>query len=82
MKEGLIEFAKLNRDGKLTNVRYLSQGTIAKCPSFIFNPNHYKADGTCLCFDKEHQDKLRAERKARRERILAAQNKLKGGIKS
>jgi hypothetical protein len=71
-----IEFGDLTPDGKLTHVRYLSHETIAKCPLCIFDPDHYKADGTCLCFDKEHQDKLRADRKARREKILAAQAKI------
>ena len=76
MKEGHIEFGDLTRDGKLTNVRYLSNETIKKCPLFILVPEHYKEDGTCLCLDKGHQLELKLERIARREKILAAQAKI------
>ena len=59
-------------DGKLVNVRVLKQAWIEKCPRFIFSPEHYKADGTCLCFDKEHQNKIKQERLERRAKTLAA----------
>ncbi len=54
-------------------VKTLSKAQIEKCPSLIFDPDHYKADGTCLCFDRGHQNKLRAERAARTEKLLKAQ---------
>ena len=79
MKEGHVEFGDLTRDGKLTNVRYLSHATIAKCPLCIFGPDHYKPDGTCLCFDKKHQDKKKAKRIARREKYWQRKIKRKRG---
>jgi len=51
----------------------MKQAMIMKCPSFIMAPEHYKADGTCLCFDQEHQARLKSARKARTEKLLAAQ---------
>lgn len=45
---------------------------IKKCPICSFDPDHYKADGTCLCFDEGHQDKLKQERLERRAKTLAA----------
>uniref|UniRef100_A0A6H1ZYB4 Uncharacterized protein n=1 Tax=viral metagenome TaxID=1070528 RepID=A0A6H1ZYB4_9ZZZZ len=61
------------RDGKVV---IMKQAMIMKCPSFIMAPEHYKADGSCLCFDQAHQEKLRSARKTRTEKLLAAQ---KGG---
>jgi hypothetical protein len=75
MKERKIEFATLKPDGTLTNVRHLAQSTIQKCPHFIMDPDHYKADGTCLCFDGAYQDKLRKERQARTNKLLMAQKR-------
>lgn len=49
----------------------LDQAMISKCPSFIFDPAHYKQDGSCLCFDKDHQNLKKAERAIRREKLLA-----------
>ena len=57
----------------LVNVRCLSMATVEKCPHFIMDPDHYKADGTCLCFDGAHQDKLRKERQARTDKLLRFQ---------
>uniref|UniRef100_A0A6M3JGW2 Uncharacterized protein n=1 Tax=viral metagenome TaxID=1070528 RepID=A0A6M3JGW2_9ZZZZ len=59
--------------------RKLSTAQIRKCPLFIFDPAHYLPDGSCLCTDKEHQQKLIRERVARRKKLLKAQ---KGGAKS
>ena len=69
---GDVEFGTLNRDGTVTNVRIIKQSDIRKCPSFIMVPEHYKADGTCLCFDKGEQDRIVKERLARRAKTLAA----------
>ena len=66
-----ITFGTLGPEG-LTNVRIISQEVIQKCPLFIMVPEHYKADGTCLCFDVSAQEKIRADRLARREKTLAA----------
>ena len=67
---GDVEFGTLNRDGTVTNVRFIKQSDIRKCPSFIMVPEHYKADGTCLCFDPEHQAKILAERQSRRVKYM------------
>jgi len=69
---GDVEFGTLNRDGTVTNVRFIKQSDIMKCPLCIMVPEHYKTDGTCLCFDKGEQDRIRAERLARRAKTLAA----------
>ena len=66
-----ITFGTLGPEG-LMNVRVISQEVIQKCPLCILVPEHYKADGTCLCFDKSTQDKIIAERMRRRENTVAA----------
>ena len=81
--EHKIEFGTLTPEGKVINVRTLSQETIKKCPRFLFDPDHYKADGTCLCFDKDVQAKKKAERLERRAQVLTAQAKRAiAGLKS
>jgi len=52
--------------------RKLSVAQIRKCPLLIFDPDHYKPDGSCLCTDKQHQQKLIRERVARRKKLMAA----------
>jgi hypothetical protein len=59
-------------DGKLINVRVLADDWIMHCPIMSFDPYHYKEDGTCLCFNKKHQDKIKQERLERRAKTLAA----------
>ena len=76
---GDISFGTLNQDGTVTNVRVIKHSDITKCPRFILVPEHYKADGTCLCFDKLHQEKIRIERWHRREKTWAAIARQKGG---
>ena len=58
--------------------RKLSTEQIRKCPLLIFDPDHYKADGSCLCTDKQHQQKLIRERVARRKKLMAAVARQKG----
>ena len=67
---GDVEFGTLNRDGTVTNVRIIKQSDIRKCPSFIMVPEHYKADGTCLCFDPDEQARILAERQSRRVKYM------------
>lgn len=62
-----------------TIVREISQETIAKCPMFSFDPDHYLPNGSCLCYDKEHQARLRKERKDRTQALLKAQTKARKG---
>jgi len=73
-----IEFGTIGPDGLIGNVRMIKQSDIMKCPLFIMVPEHYKADGTCLCFDKGEQDRIVKERLARRAKTLAAIARQKG----
>uniref|UniRef100_A0A6M3LNT3 Uncharacterized protein n=1 Tax=viral metagenome TaxID=1070528 RepID=A0A6M3LNT3_9ZZZZ len=63
-------------DGKVV---IMKRAMIMKCPSLIMAPEHYKADGSCLCFDQAHQARLKTARKARTEKLLAAQRGGKHG---
>ena len=65
-----IEFGTIGPDGLIGNVRMIKQSDIAKCPLFILVPEHYKADGTCLCFDPDEKARIRAERETRREKYM------------
>jgi len=51
----MTRFSKLElgADGQLheTQVREIKQADIGKCPHVIFDPNHYREDGTCKCND-------------------------------
>lgn len=71
-----ITFGTLNRDGTLTNVMVLKYANIMRCPRSIMVPEHYKADGTCLCKDPDEIARILAERQIRRmkyENIIAKQ---------
>ena len=57
-------------EGDGFKVYTMARGMVGRCPSFILAPEHYKADGTCLCFDKGHQAKLAAERAERKAKTL------------
>ena len=76
---GNISFRTLDKDGTVTNVRLIKQSDIQKCPLFILVPEHYKADGSCKCFDKAEQARILAERLARRAKTVAAIARQKGG---
>jgi hypothetical protein len=45
----VLTFATLNKDGTTSNTRTLSKEAIKGCPSSIWVPEHYNADGTCKC---------------------------------
>ena len=36
-------------------IRILKQADLAKCRFCIFDPSHYREDGTCKCDDPEHR---------------------------
>lgn len=74
----MVTFGTLGPEG-LTNVRVISQEVIQKCPLCILVPEHYKNDGTCLCFDKAEYYRIVKERLARRAKTLAAIARQKGG---
>jgi len=46
------DFHHVNGQTYETNVRYISQNSIKKCPHFIMMPEHYRPDETCKCDDK------------------------------
>jgi len=51
-----IHFATLNQsnNGQVfeTNMRYISQNSIKRCPHFILVPEHYRPNETCKCDDR------------------------------
>lgn len=53
-------------DGKLVNIRVLSDEMLKSCPLCSFDPDHYKNDGTCLCFDVAYQNEVKRKRLERR----------------
>ena len=59
--EHKVQFGTLQPDGKLTNVRYLKQSSMAKFPFFIMVPEHYRQDETCKCNDPEHRKMMMKE---------------------
>ena len=65
-----IEFGTIGPDGLIGNVRMIKQSDIMKCPLFIMVPEHYKTDGTCMCFDVAAQEKILAERQSRRVKYM------------
>jgi hypothetical protein len=71
-----ITFGTLTRDGTLTNIRVINHSDIAGCPRSIMVPEHYKANGTCLCKDPDEIARILAERQIGRvkyENIIAKQ---------
>lgn len=43
----MVRFSKLDENGSETDVRVISNFSIAQCPSFILIAEHYRPDGTC-----------------------------------
>ena len=53
-----IKFGDLiieNGVAKETNIRMIKQSDVGKCPFFILVVDHYRADGSCKCSNKEHR---------------------------
>ena len=50
----MTEFGKLAPDGTYTHIRTLNQSSISGCPHFILAPEHYRADGSCLCDERDN----------------------------
>lgn len=42
-----IRFIEIGEDGKPLSIRDIKQSDIAKCPTVILMPEHYREDGTC-----------------------------------
>ena len=54
-----IKFADAKiENGKIveTKVRMLKASDLVACPHVIFDPTHYRADGSCRCNDKNHKE--------------------------
>lgn len=51
--------------------RTLTHSQIQKCPICSFDPDHYLADGSCKCFDKGEQARIKSERLERRAKTMA-----------
>lgn len=49
-----IKIGTLNPDGTVTEKKPLMIGHVADCPHFIFDPSHYREDGSCKCNDKSN----------------------------
>jgi hypothetical protein len=43
--------------------RTLSKAMTMNCPLCIYDPGHYRDDGTCRCYDKEQQAKTTTKKK-------------------
>ncbi|MEI8172715.1 MAG: hypothetical protein WCH07_04425 [Deltaproteobacteria bacterium] len=63
-----IQFVGELKEARVVTVKIIKSETINKCPHFIFDPDHYKQDGTCLCFDNDHQEQLRTAAAIRHEK--------------
>lgn len=49
----MVEFGELQSDGNVRHVRTIEQASIASCPHLIFDPSHYREDGSCRCDDRD-----------------------------
>lgn len=58
MDEHKIKFGTLHSDETLTDVRYLKQSDVGRCPHFILLPEHYREDGSCKCDDLYEREKM------------------------
>ena len=56
-----VKFGTLSPDGTLSNVRFIKQADMMKCPFAIMMPDHYRGDGSCKCDDPEERKKMIAE---------------------
>jgi len=52
----MTRFSKLDATGRETDVRFVDQRDMLKCPHVIIAAEHYRADGSCRCNDPEHKE--------------------------
>jgi len=57
-KPSTVEFATLQRDGSLTDVRHIAHDDIRRCPFTIMVAEHYRPDGSCKCDDPAERKKM------------------------
>lgn len=56
LKDNVIQFGTLHPSGLVDNVKVLKQSDIGKCPHVIFEPSHYRENGSCRCDDPNHTE--------------------------
>lgn len=54
----VISFGTLHPDGTTTDEKVLNKKDIQRCPWYIMDPVHYRADGSCRCNDPVEQARL------------------------
>lgn len=40
----------------MNNIKVMNRSSILACPHAIFEPSHYRIDGTCRCNDSSHKE--------------------------
>jgi hypothetical protein len=48
-----VQFGTLQPNGEVTEKQEVSYASINNCSHMIFDPIHYRDDGTCKCDDSE-----------------------------
>ena len=61
-----VTFGALDKDGKLSDVR---QVDTRECPFVIFDPSHYRENGSCKCSNAEHRKKMIKEWKYKKSQF-------------
>ena len=51
MGENKVVFGTLLPNGRVINLQKIPQSQFVRCPFFIFDPSHYREDGSCKCND-------------------------------
>lgn len=59
--EHRIQFGTVHPDGSMTNIRYIRQSDVMRCPHYIMVPEHYRDDGSCKCDDPQEQEMMTRE---------------------
>jgi hypothetical protein len=52
----MVKFGFIDQDGVFHEIGEVEQENMRKCPHFIIEITHYRADGTCRCDDPSHLD--------------------------
>jgi hypothetical protein len=61
MDEHKIKFSRLvceNNVVRETDIRFIKQSDISRCPFMIFSPDHYRDDGSCKSNNPEYRKKV------------------------
>lgn len=52
----MTRFSRLLPDGSETDIRFIPQSAMLRCPHFIMAAEHYRLDNTCRCDDPSHTE--------------------------